>query len=290
MFIEMKKGYIVKYVQRHQAKLNDRPNLQDWKQQIDSIMVNNPYMERQVAKAFDDAHCEVCALEKWPGARFCWNESCPVSPVYFKLTGVAVPGPGPEDGSGVGNDDVTAVTAIGTSASISALTSEGQRVSVQGQGQGQDAAQSSDGARADIARPAAAASKPNTYTGQVPHSLCNGPIPNPANDFLLHVPSRIVGADAVSQRGLSRTFSSTAVLAPRENSRPVSNSLVDQSGAMRGMMIVTDSAQDAFSDQQTRDQQQQEVYTQYYYEKQRKDSFAGGDTDTEVNGSPLTVP
>jgi hypothetical protein len=237
----------------------------------------------------------VCALEKWPGAKFCWNESCPVSPVYFKLTGVVVPGPGPgpEDGDGncIGND-VTAVTAIGTSASISALASEGQRVRVQGQGQGQDAAQSSAGALADIARPAAAAaaSKPYMYTGQVPHSLCNGPIPNPANDFLLHVPSRIVGGDAVSQRGLSRTFSSTAVLAPRENSRHVSNSLVDQSGAMRGMMIVTDSVQDAFSDQQTRDQQQQEVYTQYYYEKQRKDSFAGGDTDTEVNGSPLTVP
>lgn len=90
-FIEAKKSYITKYVNRQLQKINGRPNLVDWKQQIDVGIVNCTVFERQTARMFEESHCEVCNLEKWSNAKFCWNESCPVSPVYFKLTGLSAP-------------------------------------------------------------------------------------------------------------------------------------------------------------------------------------------------------
>jgi len=89
--IEAKKSYITKYVNRHLQKINGRPNLVDWKQQIDVGIVNSTIFERQTAQLFEETYCEVCNLEKWSNAKFCWNEGCPVSPVYFKLTGLSAP-------------------------------------------------------------------------------------------------------------------------------------------------------------------------------------------------------
>lgn len=89
--IDAKRSYITKYVNRHLQKINGRPNLVDWKQQIDVSIVHCTGFERQRAQLFEDTHCEVCNLEKWSNAKFCWNESCPVSPVYFKLTGLSAP-------------------------------------------------------------------------------------------------------------------------------------------------------------------------------------------------------
>ncbi|KAJ1440622.1 hypothetical protein B484DRAFT_141162 [Ochromonadaceae sp. CCMP2298] len=85
--IDAKYGYTAKYVNRHLQKLGNRPNLVDWKQQIDSSMVHCVTFERASARGFDANHCDVCSHEKWNCARFCWNEHCPVSPVYYKLTG-----------------------------------------------------------------------------------------------------------------------------------------------------------------------------------------------------------
>ena len=69
-----------------------RPNLTDWKQRIDTSLVHEIEFESSIAQEFDEtAYCEVCSLEKWCNAKFCWNESCPVSPIYYKLTGVDVP-------------------------------------------------------------------------------------------------------------------------------------------------------------------------------------------------------
>lgn len=90
-YIDAKRSYITKYVNRHLQKINGRPNLVDWKQQIDVGIVNCTVSERHTAQLFEDTHCEVCNLEKWSNAKFCWNESCPVSPVYFKLTGLSAP-------------------------------------------------------------------------------------------------------------------------------------------------------------------------------------------------------
>jgi hypothetical protein len=90
-YIDAKRSYITKYVNRHLQKINGRPNLVDWKQQIDVGIVNCTVSERHTAQLFEDTHCEVCNLEKWSNAKFCWNESCPVSPVYFKLTGISAP-------------------------------------------------------------------------------------------------------------------------------------------------------------------------------------------------------
>ena len=90
-YIDAKRSYITKYVNRHLQKINGRPNLVDWKQQIDVGIVNCTVSERRTAQLFEDTHCEVCNLEKWSNAKFCWNESCPVSPVYFKLTGLSAP-------------------------------------------------------------------------------------------------------------------------------------------------------------------------------------------------------
>jgi hypothetical protein len=91
--VDSKRSFIVKYVQRHQAKIAERPDLVDWKYRIDaSLHTHSRDFEVQAARLFDETHCEVCHLEKWPAAKFCWSENCPISPVYYKLTGAAQPG------------------------------------------------------------------------------------------------------------------------------------------------------------------------------------------------------
>lgn len=42
---------------------------------------------RKASLLHDETFCEVCSFEQWPSSKFCWNERCPISPVYYKLTG-----------------------------------------------------------------------------------------------------------------------------------------------------------------------------------------------------------
>mmetsp|Transcript_16401 Transcript_16401/g.22604 ORF Transcript_16401/g.22604 Transcript_16401/m.22604 type:complete len:851 (-) Transcript_16401:485-3037(-) len=103
--IEARRIFVNKYVARQQQKMKLRPNLTSLKHGINSTMaglhsLNGVHLgmscesigfELHSARLFDDYNfCELCCVEKWPGAKFCWNEACAASPVYFKLTGVSV--------------------------------------------------------------------------------------------------------------------------------------------------------------------------------------------------------
>ena len=90
-YIEARRHFIVKYVGKIRDKLDHRPNLPDWKYKLNDCLGNTRLHELQAARIFDDSYCEICCVEKWPSAKFCWNESCPASPIWYKLTGVEKP-------------------------------------------------------------------------------------------------------------------------------------------------------------------------------------------------------
>mmetsp|Transcript_7010 Transcript_7010/g.15573 ORF Transcript_7010/g.15573 Transcript_7010/m.15573 type:complete len:335 (-) Transcript_7010:133-1137(-) len=58
---------------------------QDWRQRLDCAMVAPASAPDTSARHPDSPSCDVCSVEKWDRAHFCWNEKCPVSPVYFRL-------------------------------------------------------------------------------------------------------------------------------------------------------------------------------------------------------------
>jgi hypothetical protein len=233
-FIDAKKSFTTKYVQRHSAKIANRPNLVDWKQQIDATLVTDALFERQSARMFEEAHCEVCSLDKWPGAKFCWNESCPISPVYFKLTGAA-------------------------------------RVV--------DAAE---GATAEMAVDAAA--EPVLVPARTKIAVTpNKEVPSRDNDYLLHLPARVIGAPTMRSFN-HEPFSSRSSAAPGLVANTTDFDLV-QGGDRVLHMAIRKPAADAG------EAPGMGAYTQYYHRaaSTRADSFAGGETDTEVPSSPITV-
>lgn len=230
-FIDAKKSFTTKYVQRHSAKIANRPNLVDWKQQIDATLVTDALFERQSARMFEEAHCEVCSLDKWPGAKFCWNESCPISPVYFKLTGAA-------------------------------------RVV--------DAAE---GAADGVAEPPLVPARTRIAV------TANREEPSRDNDYLLHLPARVVGAPTMRSFNHEPFSSRTSAAAGLTVSNATDFELVQGGDRVLHMAIrkpPTGGAEEPGAG----------AYTQYYHPRgasTRADSFAGGETDTEVPGSPITV-
>ena len=81
--MQEKRSFTLKYVQKLQSNLGNRPNLQEWKHKINTSLVA-PLAKFYYGQNF----CNVCSLEKWPDSHYCWNEFCPVSPAYFKLNGL----------------------------------------------------------------------------------------------------------------------------------------------------------------------------------------------------------
>lgn len=103
--VEARRNYMNKFVQRQKQKLKSRPHLTDLRHGINASFSNYPSdssvnfghsrdslaTELRCARLFDEhTFCEVCFVQKWPGGKFCWNELCSASPVYWKLTGVTL--------------------------------------------------------------------------------------------------------------------------------------------------------------------------------------------------------
>lgn len=290
--LEAKKSYIAKYVVRHSQKIANRPNLADWKQQLDATLVTDALFERQAARAFEESHCEVCSLDKWAGAKFCWNEACPISPIYFKLTGAT---------------KVTNNAAEGSAMDVEVPDEEMSVIS--------------NGSARRPPLPSQSPKVPLTPARTAIQLAPNGPVSNQANAFTLHLPARIIGTPGV-RGGIDSSFSNAqAVLPPRRASSKALTNLVRDNGflldlapvrketAWPGVMgiaqpLARSDSFNAYASARGQGQGQApsvvhggiagnaevQMYTQYYHDKSsRSDSFAG-ETDTEVPSSPLTVP
>lgn len=93
---EARNQYMQKYVKKMQEKLRHRPDLMYWTHMLKASHVlsggiPDPALEKELARDFMDSVCSSCLKERWPAAKYCWNESCPASPVYYKLTGCPPP-------------------------------------------------------------------------------------------------------------------------------------------------------------------------------------------------------
>lgn len=84
--LEAKRAFIQKYVEKTQIKIQSRPNLIEWKVKLNASLFNNRTAEIQAARRFDESVCSICCTERWPGAKFCWNQACVKSPVYNSST------------------------------------------------------------------------------------------------------------------------------------------------------------------------------------------------------------
>lgn len=56
---------------------------------VQNIMktIMSPEFEKEAIHEFMSSCCQTCFAEKWNGAKFCWNENCMSSPIYWKRTG-----------------------------------------------------------------------------------------------------------------------------------------------------------------------------------------------------------
>jgi hypothetical protein len=241
-----------------------------------------------------ESHCDVCSTEKWGNAKFCWNEGCPISPVYYKLTGA-------------GRDDISSSTA-----SIVCNTD--------------DSSSSWDGSAENVVATAAVAAvratssqkhsvamevvgQSDTSSGTSSHQqlqfsdlsiglMHNGPQLNNVNDYMLQLPTRIVGA-STGRSGLTSAFSSQAMLSSSSAAAggiAAGGSSLVQCGQVLYMAPVQSNKRDLVdltsAPVSAAAGTTSVMYTQYYYSKKsdRSDSFAGGETDSEVAPSPVTVP
>jgi hypothetical protein len=93
--------HIMRYVTQSQERNRNRPNLGEWKKKINSSLSSyGGKRDEDILALLEHNHhghghghhnvCEVCALEKRSknGLTYCWNEFCPVSPVYYKIIGM----------------------------------------------------------------------------------------------------------------------------------------------------------------------------------------------------------
>jgi hypothetical protein len=84
--------YMQKYLKKMKEKFKSRPDMRFWSNVLRSSHLMSggepdPYLDAHMAREFNDAVCPSCLCERWPLSKYCWNESCPASPVYWKLTG-----------------------------------------------------------------------------------------------------------------------------------------------------------------------------------------------------------
>jgi hypothetical protein len=84
--------YMQKYLKKMKERFKSRPDMRFWSNVLRSSHLMSggepdPYLDAHMAREFNDAVCPSCLCERWPLSKYCWNESCPASPVYWKLTG-----------------------------------------------------------------------------------------------------------------------------------------------------------------------------------------------------------
>jgi len=253
--IEAKKSYTAKYVQRHSQKIANRPNLVDWKQQLDAVLVTDALFERQAARLFEESHCEVCSVDKWPGAKFCWNEACPISPVYFKLTG---------------ENRISNAAASGAPApDVNVFPAS----------------------NVNLAGPSTASENVEFSPAKTSLTLApNGPVSNRDTEYLLHVPARIVGAPCARSTNTAPFFTH-AEGSPRGvgPTLPPLTLLQEDTGGFIDLVPRKHPPLNLPFSARTGAVPPGVMYTQYFHNKSdRSDSFAGGETDTEVPGSPVS--
>jgi len=83
---ERKRADLEKYVTELQSHYTScRPNLQEWKNKINSTLTS---LHDDYSPFYSELFCSVCSLERWPGTRYCWNQFCPISPLYYKTVGM----------------------------------------------------------------------------------------------------------------------------------------------------------------------------------------------------------
>lgn len=56
---------------------------------------NHPEFPNECIKELIDTVCSSCYGKKWHGGKFCWNEACVKSPIYWKLKGASGTHPSP---------------------------------------------------------------------------------------------------------------------------------------------------------------------------------------------------
>lgn len=101
-YLQARRDYVQQYVTKMQKKFKFRPNLSEWKVRLNASLFSDQVRAVQAARAFDESVCDACCLERWPGAKFCWNERCPTSPIYNSEYGTA-------------EKIVASITSLGTS-------------------------------------------------------------------------------------------------------------------------------------------------------------------------------
>lgn len=82
--MDLQRDYVQRYVDKQQAKIGTRPDLKYWLHRIQGSMVD-PTFERNVSRDVRNHFCHSCYMEMWSGSKYCWNELCSSSPVYWKL-------------------------------------------------------------------------------------------------------------------------------------------------------------------------------------------------------------
>ena len=80
----LQREQVQRYIDKQQAKIGARPDLKYWLNRIQGSMVD-PTFERNVSRDVRTNYCHSCFMEMWSGSKYCWNELCSASPVYWKL-------------------------------------------------------------------------------------------------------------------------------------------------------------------------------------------------------------
>jgi len=86
--MDLQREYVQKYIDKQQAKIRTRPDLRYWLNRIQGSMVDSDF-ERNISRDVRSHFCHSCFMEMWSGSKYCWNELCTASPVYFKLPGAS---------------------------------------------------------------------------------------------------------------------------------------------------------------------------------------------------------
>ena len=83
LLCEIKHSIVTKFVERHQEKIKNRPDLGMWYIKLNNDLID-PIYEKSIARRITDSViiCKYCMHDKWPKSDFCWNDQCPDSPIY----------------------------------------------------------------------------------------------------------------------------------------------------------------------------------------------------------------
>ena len=87
LLCEVKRSIVVKYVERHQEKIKNRPNLLQWSLKINSKCIDVEYEKSIARKVIYNSFCDSCFCENLVDSQTCYNELCHASPIYWGKSG-----------------------------------------------------------------------------------------------------------------------------------------------------------------------------------------------------------